>query len=476
MSTEQAIIGEAKSSPTKLFFVTMLTRDIELQDALLDLLDNCVDGILRSGKAKQGDPKPYAGFRATVELSKSGFIIEDNCGGIPFEIAEKYAFAMGRPPGIEDANGEGKVGMYGIGMKRAIFKMGSEARIESRNDRGFVVDITSEWMQDDKWADLPMFELDDSEIPAGGTKVIVKTLHPDIAASFGDADWIDDFRKAVARHYAIIIDKGFEVTIGSPDELAADIGPVPSERFRLLASKSEDGGSLIEPYVYKGTLHGVSIEIYGGLYRQLLNAEELEDEDETRGSTDDAGWTVACNDRIVIWKDRSKLTGWGEGTVPNYHGQFIAITGLVLLSASDPRKLPLTTTKRGIDGASNVYLDAKDLMREATKALTSFTNKWKKFPAQLETLYKESEYVDLAALQTRAAEARMDVVRKYPDVRKIEPRLPSPPQEKTSTRVSFVAEKVDVDLLARKFFDDSKIKPGVVGEEAFRRAVVEAKK
>ena len=35
------------AGPTKRFFVEMLTRDIELADAILDLLDNCVDGIVR---------------------------------------------------------------------------------------------------------------------------------------------------------------------------------------------------------------------------------------------------------------------------------------------------------------------------------------------------------------------------------------------------------------------------------------------
>ena len=35
------------SSPTKEFFVEMLTRDIDLTDAILDLLDNCLDGVLR---------------------------------------------------------------------------------------------------------------------------------------------------------------------------------------------------------------------------------------------------------------------------------------------------------------------------------------------------------------------------------------------------------------------------------------------
>ncbi len=33
--------------PTKRFFVSMLTRDIRLSDALLDLIDNCVDGAAR---------------------------------------------------------------------------------------------------------------------------------------------------------------------------------------------------------------------------------------------------------------------------------------------------------------------------------------------------------------------------------------------------------------------------------------------
>ena len=45
------------ASPVKSFFVEMLTRDIELGDAILDLLDNCVDGILRHNeKAVQVKP------------------------------------------------------------------------------------------------------------------------------------------------------------------------------------------------------------------------------------------------------------------------------------------------------------------------------------------------------------------------------------------------------------------------------------
>ena len=36
----------ADAMPTKDFFVRMITRDISLEDCILDLIDNCLDGAL----------------------------------------------------------------------------------------------------------------------------------------------------------------------------------------------------------------------------------------------------------------------------------------------------------------------------------------------------------------------------------------------------------------------------------------------
>lgn len=464
-------IGSAVASPTKDFFVRMLTRDIELQDALLDLLDNCVDGIIRSGAAKQNDPQPYANFKAIITMAKEHFIIEDNCGGIPIEVAKKHAFAMGRPPAAGASNQSATVGMYGIGMKRAIFKLGTEALVESRHDDGFVVAFTPEWMSDDKWEELPMYKLADDKLNDKGTRIEIYRLNEEVKSSFADAAWIDEFRRTVARHYSLIIEKGFSVTVGSDKEISDGIPPIKAEEFKLIQTITEGNNPRIAPYVYTGKIDDVEVEIFAGLYRQLLSEEESEEEEETRGSSDDAGWTVACNDRVVIWKDKSRLTGWGEATVPSYHGQFIAITGIVLLRCDDPRKLPLTTTKRGIDAASNVYSEAKDMMREATKNLVSFTNKWKKFPQKLADIYKSSEYVDLADLRSLPATLPMAVSRRFDEIKKYEPTYPEPEQEKTSARVSFVALKNDIATLAKHFFEDTKVKPGAVGEAAFKQAL-----
>ena len=53
------------ATPVKSFFVEMLTRDIDLVDAILDLLDNCVDGILRQ-KGHSSGKTPYEGFKAEI--------------------------------------------------------------------------------------------------------------------------------------------------------------------------------------------------------------------------------------------------------------------------------------------------------------------------------------------------------------------------------------------------------------------------
>ena len=79
------------AEPTKTFFIHMLTVDIDLADAILDLADNCVDGARRLRPDEQ-----YAGLSVRLEVDANHFRIADNCGGISADIAGKYAFRFGR--------------------------------------------------------------------------------------------------------------------------------------------------------------------------------------------------------------------------------------------------------------------------------------------------------------------------------------------------------------------------------------------
>src|SRR4051794_10181785 len=83
--------GAVRAGPTKAFFVSMITRDIELQPAIVDLVDNSVDGARRLRGEGSLD-----GLRIDIRSSPEAFEILDNCGGIPFEIARNHAFRFGR--------------------------------------------------------------------------------------------------------------------------------------------------------------------------------------------------------------------------------------------------------------------------------------------------------------------------------------------------------------------------------------------
>jgi len=456
----------AIAQPSKSFFVNMLVRDIELGDTLLDLLDNCVDGILRNTDPDPSEPRPYKHYYANFVIGPELFQLEDNCGGIPIDLARRKAFAIGKPEPITGLDAKATVGMYGIGMKRAIFKLGQNAAVRSWSDQPFIVTIDSEWLRNDNWDPLPIEHLQESEFERRGTTVSVKELYLPIANEFRNKTFLTNFARRVSSIYALIIEKGFTVTVrGSVDE------PVPSaieaKPFLLLSSEPGSGG--LAPIVYKGTINDVEVELFAGIYRNLPDEVEQDLDEAAKNRTDDAGWSVACNDRIVIDKDRTWITGWGEGAVPNFHNQFIAITGIVLLRSSDPHLLPLTTTKRGVDHGTAIYSTVKDMMREATKKLTDFTNKWKKSEADLADLYKrETSPKPLSAIRDDLQRIPARTWPKDKEVQVYAQTLPTPKKESSSARISFVAAKQDVQKLSMVYFGETGAKAKDVGERAFK--------
>lgn len=461
------------ASPNKDFFVHMLTRDIELGDAILDLLDNCVDGIVRSLGTGLKKDKPYTKYFAKITLTPTKFLIEDNCGGIPLELAKTKAFHMGRPPGHR--NDAATVGMYGIGMKRAIFKIGQQCEVRSRSgSEAFEVEISKGWLSDAENWDLPIRRLDLDEIPKPGTTIEIGELRPEVARRFDEKKdaFVTDFIKFVSQHYSIIIEKGFRVSInGKP------VSPAP---FKLLSSdiKTSKKGGLLAPYLLQAKINGVDVTVAVGFYRRIPDEAEVEAEQEERASKDDAGWTIVCNDRVVVYRDKTRLTGWGEAGVPNYHGQFIAISGIVVMQSTDPWKLPLTTTKRGIDPSSDTYSVIKDYMREGIKYFTKFTNRWKKLPDEREKLYKSVALMSLdeviGAIPVGARGTVRASSKGVASATRYVPDLPQPHTDQKEVRVSFSRPREHVRLLGNALLENPDAHPGDVGAACFDRVLQQA--
>ena len=94
---------DANANPERRFFVDLITRDISLEDAILDLIDNAIDSLVRTRKinlyhdvVNATTPKRNNGLgEIKIRLSAKQFEIEDNCGGIRFESARDDIFRFG---------------------------------------------------------------------------------------------------------------------------------------------------------------------------------------------------------------------------------------------------------------------------------------------------------------------------------------------------------------------------------------------
>ncbi len=455
------------AAPVKDFFVSMLTRDLSLSDAILDLLDNCVDGIHRNHKKLTGK-QPYRGKKAEIKISSTSFMIHDNCGGIPWNLHD-YAFKMGRKKD-DDSKKDGMVGVYGIGMKRAIFKMGTSCLISTQNGpHQYEVEITPEWIRDeDNWW-LPVRKAKKS-MKEDGTTIVVEDLRDEIKAKFGEdkKSFVSSLREAIETHYAFIIDKGFVIELdGEPIE------PKPTKLVFKPPTKKE----FVSPFIYRAKVGEVSVFLAVGFTRTLPTIDEIEaDQTEKRRSSLDAGWTVLCNDRAIIYCDRTAMTGWGEANIPVYHTQFIAISGIVEFKGP-PELLPTTTTKRGIDASSLLYLQVKNKMREGMRRFIDYTNNWKQDLQRSKEHIKEGHLLTFEEIKAEATKLKFHKISSGLKGEQFQPALPMPPRKaRGRIPISFSRNDVDVKVVSNYLFDKEDVAASKVGEACFDEILRKAKK
>ena len=218
--------------------------------------------------------------------------------------------------------------------------------------------------------------------------------------------------------------------------------------------------------MYQHESDGVKVSLWVGFYKAIPTEDEMDDEKEVRRSSENAGWTVVCNDRVVLYCDKTVLTGWGDANVPAFHSQFNAISGIVCFEADDASKLPITTTKRGIDMSSVLYLGTKNFMREGMKLFTGYTNRWKKDLEKEKEITHRAQLVGLQKLKNRIAPAQWTSPRGTPGSKRYTPELPSPRKQTNEKTIRFVRPLKAIQMVSRHLFGDLR-EPSEVGAAAF---------
>ena len=214
MSTEKIV----DASPTKEFFIYMITRDIQTNAAIVELVDNAIDGAKRL--RKDGN---YEGLKIEVTFDKDRFIIKDNCGGIDIETATKYAFKFGRPTERENQQGY-YTGIFGIGMKRALFKLGRKFKIISTTStEHFVVDIdVDDWIKKEEWQ-FDMYDIQENqEYPEEqwGTEIVIEELNSEQKYNFMSKIFENQLHSYIEKYRSVETEKGLQIILNSQSILS----------------------------------------------------------------------------------------------------------------------------------------------------------------------------------------------------------------------------------------------------------------
>ena len=419
----------------------MLVRDIGVDGAILDLIDNAVDAAY----AHQTPDGRLDHAHIDVTLDPERFEISDNCAGIEIHRAQHYAFRFGR---ARDFNPGTRIGEFGIGMKRAVFRLGSNFRVVSSTaETQFVVDVdVNQWREQEGDWTFPM-EIADTPADEAGTTVEVWNLREGVRELFGQESYAQGMLLEVADRYSEAIKEGLRISLNREPadlrvhELLLGSGIAPEHQNEELVTDGQR----------------VGLRIIAGIGPDRRPVAE-------------SGWYVYCNGRLVLGADRTALTGWGTGEpggpdVPAWHNQYARFRGFVFFTSDSPAALPWTTTKTEIDASSDVYRNAVSRMRSVIRRFATFTNE----------LDSERDRHELGEgrtpqhIKSALENAQLKLASEVPIAKfKVPERdtSPIPPPGPRTTNIQFRAESSRVDEL-KEALDLSTNRQ--VGEEAFER-------
>ena len=430
-------IFPANANPEKRLFISLLTRDISMVAAFLDLIDNSVNAALEplAGSLETADDYVKILYKADVQpntdikltISDKKIEIVDTAPGISLEAACQHVFKFGRSQ--DEENDSDRLSVYGLGLKRAFFKLGKRVKITSDHvNGGFELDLdVVEWSKDPTlpW-EFDLIARDPAVEENCGTRIEVFRLYPETKKRLGDSVFEGQLRENIGKTYGYFLTKFVRIFVNEEQILPTDL--------RVGSNNATDRFEANE----------VTCTITAGL--GTPEAGKYRD----KGS----GWFIFCNGRTVISADKSPMTGWNNNGLPIFQPKHRPFLGTVYFVSRHADRLPWDTTKSGINEDSEIWQEAKSLMVVVGRPVTSF----------LDSRYTD-EGTEIAQKElTEAAKERVDAMAASVAKKKtfIKPKKP----EKKTTRVQYDAKIEHVKKIS-EYLSQPEMSGSDVGRHTF---------
>ena len=197
-------------------------------------------------------------------------------------------FCFGHAPGHKT----GRLGVYGIGLKRAIFKIGEAFEMDSKTeDKGFHVGLNvKKWAENDRdmsdWRIPIQFTMGSGSTATAGTKIKFTKLREETRMRIRSGELDASLQRSISQAYALLLEKHITVLLNG-----TTVRPLPvpiGQSQELRAARSTR------------TLDDVRMQFFASIIAP-----------KSQWKAEYAGWYVLCNGRVVLAADKSALTGWG---------------------------------------------------------------------------------------------------------------------------------------------------------------------
>jgi hypothetical protein len=339
-------------NPAPEYIFSYLTADVQTLECMFDLIDNSIDAARKLIREKDNTaallPDDYSGYKIDVSLTPELVVICDNCSGISEERFTKSAFRAG-----ETSEQPYGIGHFGVGLKRAILKIGDKCTVETDDGNAkLTLAFTRSQLDNANELKLPASKQDTTGKTY--TTISIEDIKADTKRDMSSLTWNKILLRNISRRYGLFVRKGLVITVNGSTVASFAPQPVENEHIKI--------------QTFNAQIHGVEVEIVAGVhekYRFGINSKgELGADPSNRAVhkeiANEFGWYVVCNDRVILLHDTSYKTGW----TTNWHSEYSGFVGWIHFVSKNPSHLPWNTRKSDIVENSEVYEEIIPILQE----------------------------------------------------------------------------------------------------------------
>jgi hypothetical protein len=334
------------------YVIKGLTSDVTTIECIYDLIDNSIDAARNSllkidtKKDKFGLPSSYNGYEIRVSIDNKNVTILDNCSGIDEKTLSNKTFTIGsrsqHPYGI---------GHYGVGLNRAIFKLGAQVHLIT--DDGIDQFSLTFSESEVRKAVANTIEIKANRLKTTNKKfnlIKISSINSEVYSDLGSAIWLKSTTDEIRKRYGIFTSKNLKILIN--DVPIGTFGPeIRDPVFLRKRERTLFSQSRVNIYMESGLHQDYRIKSVDDDYQELKSGiPEL---------TKEYGWYVVCNDRIILVADKTKITGWTTSWHNEYHG----FLGWAYYVSEDPSLLPWDSKKTGINSNNKAHEESLPILK-----------------------------------------------------------------------------------------------------------------